>query len=1804
MNYSVRQNIIENLIKDVYGPRNGSTELLKTSDVSSEYIIGTIIPEACALDNDFQNIAVGDVSTDDGGISADDPGDDDYRPAESGKISPYKRPSVFSISFKISESSPEICVYITYGMYSKCDNGWKRQPFQWCKKIKLDDINEDCYNLPHDRDSGNLIFKLRKINDGVITATFINRLKPPSCKKISEFTVFQPSMRINIRNGKLENTAKIDNETSFLLRDKKIFGRGYLCSAIWKDIDYSDFIDKNVLWPDGAFFDAKKFWKCDIRSEFIPLMGMSSPILKAEDLSDNFANLTLSPEELSNMYIPGKIRKNFEKIADCYNKWIEENIRTLQQNNPDKDLSDKIISKEKDFLAKFKEGIDVLEVDENARLAFLFANRVIAVQNKEMKWYPFQIAYIISVIPSLVTDKRDEMELLSIPTGGGKTEAYLFLTLFIACYRRIKYGDYGTAVFSRYTLRLLTIQQFRRAVKTMAAAELVRISGWKPAGYSGDNSKPLFGVVRYSAGLWVGNSITPHLLRKDENSALEQLSKDKNSGSSETAQIIRCPFCGTYLSIQGNSIDENEFPVYLTYRYPDDINEITVNKIKDRINSEKEPASTKTDEIINTAEVLQTRENNIIIIKIIKIKGAGRNDIGSAFDIINCDMIKCGAWFLPLHFTNPGYFGTGNEPGRIKNDEVHYLNFEIYCPNPDCVLNTVESDYFEYEPSDKGWSKKVDGELPFYGKRVPVPALTVDEQIYSYPPSIVIGTVDKVARMAYDPLIATLTGNVSGYNHFYGYNRNNRYFSDTTKKGKINTIHVKKFIPPDMVIQDELHLIEGPLGSMVGIYENMLDSLLSTDGKKPKYIASTATLKGGTNQVRKVFNRKLVEFPPPGINFNDYFFIKYRNYNDIWDENIPGKLFAGISSPGITAQTLSMRIMASILNTNISLADKLEFRDSLKYYWTVVNYYNSLKELGNGESLLDEDVIERLQAMGNGNTDLVHSYMELSGRIPSSDLPDILENLSSMKNNNITSNITSILATSMFGTGIDLPGLSSMIVTGQPKTTSQYIQATGRIGRSHGGLVITLLSAGKPRDLSHYELFPQYHLRYLEEVEEIPVSPFSTGSILKAAGPVMISYLRNMPDPESAWYSTDKKPCTAPDINSACSLNDIKKMKDVMYKRIKEAENEFQKPVEQFENELQKLQKSNETPLLFYKYVSNYNKDEKYSVILGTPRDEYNSNVSIIYHKAPQSMREIDESLSLSTGKKDDVQLLRQTHFIYSYGPGSIIESLNGPRYIPSLIKGLRNDTIIDLADGSELRKRSILNRQLVNFISKVSKDRDVRLFEIPTNESLDMDSHDYIYRTIEFPKWKICYGKHNTNTSILFENPKGKCPVCGSKKYQSAVRFISVCSNGHLDDLPWYYLLHGDSSCSCDHFDWKASGPSLKDITVKCPKCGKSRTMAQIYGIPFKCSGNDPEGKKETCDKKPKIVQRQETNVRYPFTVTVLDIPEKLSTLETLLLLPEFRSFYSSATDMAKVMGYNDGKLIDYMNKLIDDHKFSDSEKQLLKQYMEKNGVEKLFEKYQELTLPDDGITFMNLIQKEYNSIKNLILSASGENEAFRISKCKNVSMPSYEMDLKIHAIDMIKTVSCNIGYRRLDPEGKIIYSNINNSGCSYYPSIRGTGEGIFIEVELGSEIMNNKEDFKDANTLWEFKNNALFIKVHTFAHALIKKISLKSGYSSSALRERIYIDKEDVKHAGILIYTATPGEDGSMGGLTDQIDEMEDTVKRAIDSIKYCSNDPLCIETKNEDGGSACYSCVMLSETSCEHMNSGLDRKYFTGN
>lgn len=383
-----------------------------------------------------------------------------------------------------------------------------------------------------------------------------------------------------------------------------------------------------------------------------------------------------------------------------------------------------------------------------------------------------------------------------------------------------------------------------------------------------------------------------------------------------------------------------------------------------------------------------------------------------------------------------------------------------------------------------------------------LPIHVTDEEIYKRSPSMIIGTVDKFAMLTWKPSARALFG------------------IDSTGK-RIQS-------PPNLIIQDELHLISGPLGSMVGLFECLIEELC-TDRRgdlpvKPKIISSTATIRRYREQIKALYARnRTCLFPPPGLHAGDSFFSKYATDPD--GSPARGRVYVGVHAPGLgSMQTVQVRTATALMQHPLNF--KEENRDP---WWTLVMFFNSLRELGGALTLFQSDILDYQQTyLDRRRSEKRHwrsfyEIVELTGRANSEDIPKAMANLE--KSYQIEANHKAVdvcLASNILEVGVDIERLSLMAVVGQPKTTAQYIQVTGRVGRKwfeRPGLIVTMYSTAKPRDKSHFEKFVSYHQKLYAQVEPTSVTPFSAPVLERALHAAMIAYVRQFgesdagPDP-------------------------------------------------------------------------------------------------------------------------------------------------------------------------------------------------------------------------------------------------------------------------------------------------------------------------------------------------------------------------------------------------------------------------------------------------------------------------------------------------------------------------------------------------------------------------------------------------------------------------------------------------------------------------------------------------------------------
>ena len=435
----------------------------------------------------------------------------------------------------------------------------------------------------------------------------------------------------------------------------------------------------------------------------------------------------------------------------------------------------------------------------------------------------------------------------------------------------------------------------------------------------------------------------------------------------------------------------------------------------------------------------------------------------------------CGTDFTPESFT-------------LLPDDDHPRELRIVCANFEC---------------------------DFAGDRQ-LPIVSVDDEIYRRLPAFLVATVDKFASLPWVGESGMLLGGARRHdrNGYYG----------ATQPGR-GTGLPEPLPPPDLIIQDELHLISGPLGTMAGLYEVAIEGLCAREVNAqtvlPKIIASTATVRRAQDQIQALFGRSVTQiFPPPGPDRRDSFFAR-----TVPASRAPARRYVGIAAQGRNPKVVMRKVWLALM-----AAAERAYRDAGGHknaenpadpYMTVIGYFNSLRELGGARRILEEEVQNTLKAYGTRrrigedrglfqDRKTFSEVVELTSRVPTDKVAEARRRLGARFDQ--PERVDCAIATNMISVGLDIPRLGLMGVLGQPKTAAEYIQATSRVGRvdEAPGLVVTLLNIHKPRDRSHYERFRHFHETFYRSVEVGSVTPFSARALDRGVAGAVVALARNL----------------------------------------------------------------------------------------------------------------------------------------------------------------------------------------------------------------------------------------------------------------------------------------------------------------------------------------------------------------------------------------------------------------------------------------------------------------------------------------------------------------------------------------------------------------------------------------------------------------------------------------------------------------------------------------------------------------------
>lgn len=1000
--YTLRQEFLDLVRRDLLGPAAGDREVVTESNVHDRYLLGMLAP---LKQPDEQEPGLFDKLDADGEESPEE-----GAPEPAAPLARTLFPSSFGMSFSLDLSAESFTIEARWGQYLRekdagGNNVWVRHPRgDISQPVSLKEGTLPVWTPDRNCPKVFVRGRARKRKRHWSVTLFLCNDQDEDRPKDQSW-LFQPELRVRgdfVRQSErsyltsLSHSARIEDQVNEMLyRSNLAFAVGHGVSVDWK-------------LAEGKWDRA-----VEVSTSVMPVEIARNVQAREIDgfVVDMQALASASDAELPCMLSP---------LIASYKTWIDE-LGTRRKAEGDLKThhaaGEEVIRAANDALERMREGLTVLESSTEARDAFRFTNQAMAWQRVRSEWIKarqkdpkaaladfdipinrswraFQLAFLLINIPGLTrldhpdrsADKSAIADLLWFPTGGGKTEAYLGLAAYTLAIRRLqpnlggRDGENGLAVIMRYTLRLLTLQQFQRAAGLICACEVIR---------RGDETK--WGTVPFRIGLWVGRKTTPNTTAQ-ANEAVDTLRSGRRPpvGIGSPDQMSECPWCGCKIEA-GQHIRVEMYPG------------------------------------------------------------------GRARTITFC----------------------GDALGR-------------------CEFSQAKS-------PDEG-----------------LPIVVVDEEIYRRPPSMLIATVDKFAQMAWAGEIQTLFGEVTGLCPRHGFRSPEINDTDSHQVSGSNppvqTRQCKKLRPPDLIIQDELHLISGPLGSLVGIYEGAIDHLSAwqVDGKqvRPKVVASTATVRRAQAQVNALFMRDVRVFPPPGLEAGNNFFSREVEVS----EANPGRLYIGACAPGKRLKAALIRVYVAVLAAGQTLYEK--YGDTVDPFLTAVGYFGSLRELGGMRRLIDDDVRSRLtqidtRGLRQRTLRLPDAVRELTSRVTAAEIKKLLQIDMQRRFPPLGQKpqpgqwpIDVLLATNMLSVGVDIGRLGLMIVAGQPKSTSEYIQATGRVGRGTAGIVFTVYNWSRPRDLSHYESFQYYHATFQRQVEALSVTPYSAGSMERALTGVLVSSVR------------------------------------------------------------------------------------------------------------------------------------------------------------------------------------------------------------------------------------------------------------------------------------------------------------------------------------------------------------------------------------------------------------------------------------------------------------------------------------------------------------------------------------------------------------------------------------------------------------------------------------------------------------------------------------------------------------------------
>ena len=588
---------------------------------------------------------------------------------------------------------------------------------------------------------------------------------------------------------------------------------------------------------------------------------------------------------------------------------------------------------------------------------------------------------------------------------------------------------------------------------------------------------------------------------------------------------------------------------------------------------------------------------------------------------------------------------------------------------------------------------------------------------------------------------------------------------------------------------------------------------------------------------------------------------------------------------------------------------------------------------------------------------------------------------------------------------------------------------------------------------------------------------------------------------------------------------------------------------------------------------------------------------------------------------------LRRSAALMTFGPGAVVDFRADGAAVSAVAAGLEE------WDRS-FPPSGLRNPQRISE-PRLQRKLAVDGFRLPpvVDESWTNDDGDPDRRTLvaaRFPEWLQCPQCARLAPARRWSHEPGRayryCASCtreapGQRKvFAVPIRFVMACAKGHLDEFPWHvWVSHKDSCKKKDRADLylRSEKPGLAGLILSCGDCKARRSMDDVFNARtwhgFQCRGRRPwlAATNEPCNHQPRALQRGASNLYFPVLESALSIPPWSDALQEALGVywtPIVRADPEDRATFIRILAK--GELEPVLNEL------GLSPEDLAQQ------IEDRLDRY-------NNAAILNIRQEEY---LQFVLGADTAARDAREFEVRSVSLPDSLRPYfsRVVRVVRLREVRALKGFTRINPPGDEDSPDIAAIAVGrpdWLPAIEVRGEGIFLAFNQETlrtwEVQDIVEDrARRVHAAWQFEwqkrygegkpawpITPRYLLAHTFAHALMRQFTLECGYSTAALRERLYVSEEDDGMAGLLIYTATSDADGTLGGLQRQGEShrIERAVGAAVRAMEWCSSDPLCIEglIAGSDGLSlaACHACVFAPETACEEYNRFLDRALLVG-